>query len=235
MKQNFFCGYDIGALVMKSWVPKPPGHISCASNYDFPVYYYPIDGTNNKNIHGGSLDILPNIIHAVHELKRLGCKAVFTSCGYFGHYQKRIADEAIMPTYLSSICLIPFVQKLIGKKKKIAVICYNKERLTQSLFEACGVSQEMCERCYIYDIIHQPELGKIITDCGQYDITKARNEVISIAANIVNAHEDVGAFLLECTDLPPHSYAIQETTNIPVFDSTTMIKFIHTLSGGGYN
>lgn len=236
MNPNYFCGYDIGALVMKSWVPKPPGHISCASNYDAPVFYYPVDNTSNQNIHGGSTDIIPNIIDATYELKKMGCKAVFTSCGYFGHYQKRISDESIMPAYLSSICLVPFILNLIGKKRKVAIICYNKERLTQSLFEACGVDSEMRERCYVYDIVGQPELGKIITDCGEYDISKAREEVVSVAVEAVNEHSDIGAFLLECTDLPPHSYAIQEATNMPVFDATIMIKFVQTLvCGGGVN
>lgn len=236
LSANYFCGYDLGALVMKSWVPKPPGHISCAANYKDPVYYYPVDDTSNQNIHGGATDIIPNIIDALYELKKIGCKAVFTSCGYFGHYQRRIADEAVMPAYLSSICLIPFILNLIGKRRKIAVICYNKERLTQRLFEACGVNREMVEMCYIYDIIGQPELGKIITDCGEYNISKAKEEVVSIAVEAVNNHSDIGAFLLECTDLPPHSYAIQEATNMPVFDATIMIKLIQELlceRGGG--
>lgn len=235
MGTNYFCGYDLGALVMKSWVPKPPGHISCSANYKYPVYYYPVDKTSNQNIHCGSTDIIPNIINAIYELKKIGCRAVFTSCGYFGHYQRQIADVAVMPAYLSSICLIPFILNLIGKKRNIAVICYNKERLTQSLFEACGVNHEMMEKCYIYDIIGQPELGKIITDCGEYDISKAREEVVSVAVGAVDDHPDIGAFLLECTDLPPHSYAIQEATNMPVFDATIMIKFIQELvcEGGG--
>lgn len=229
MKEKYICGYDVGALVMKSWVPKPPGHISCATNYDFPVYYYPVENTNNKIIHNGSKEIIPHLVNAAEELKEMGCKALITSCGYFGHYQRVIADKGIMPTYLSAVCLVPIIFKLINKEKSLVVICYNKEKFTDSLLKVCGVSEELKARCYVYDIINEQELGKIITDCGEYDISKGREEVVSVVLNAVKEHEDVGAILLECTDLPPHSYAIQEATNLPVFDSTSMVKFVHSL------
>ena len=229
MENKFMCGYDVGALVMKSWVPKPPGHISCATNYEFPIYYYPIDNTDNKSVHGGSQTIVPAVVEAAKEMKDMGCKALITSCGYFGHYQRMIAEKDIMPTYLSAICLVPFIFNLMPKGKKLAIICYNKTKLTEGLMESCGVSKDMQGNCYIYDIINEVELGKIITDCGEYDITKGREEVVAVAQKAVEEHEDIGAILLECTDLPPHSFAIQAATNLPVFDSTTMVKFVHSL------
>lgn len=229
MDQRFICGYEVGALVMKSWVPKPPGHISCATNYDFPVYYYPVENTNTKTIHGGAKEIIPSLIEATKELKDIGCNALITSCGYFGHYQKKIAEEGIMPTYLSSVCLIPFIFNVMPQGKSLAIICYNKEKFTAELLTACSVPDELREKCYVYDIINEVELGRIITDCGEYDVTKGREEVVSVAQNAVAEHEDIGAFLLECTDLPPHSFAIQAATNLPVFDSTTMVKFVHSL------
>lgn len=232
MDGKHFGGYDIGVLVMKSWVPKPPGHISCASNYDFPVYYYPVENTSNKSVHGGEVSIIPDIIEAVKNLQEMGCKAIVSSCGYFGHYQKVVADAAAVPIYLSAVCLIPFLFKLMGRNKKLAVVCYNKQKLTANLFEACGVGKELQERCYVYDVIGQMELGKIVTDCGRYDISKARQEVVSIAKDAVKEHDDIGAFLLECTDLPPHAYAIQEATSLPVFDATAMVKFVHNLTVG---
>ena len=66
-----FSGYDIGVLVMTSWVPKPMGHISQAGNYNFPVYYYPVDSTNTTNIHGGDKAILPDLITAAKHLEEM--------------------------------------------------------------------------------------------------------------------------------------------------------------------
>lgn len=234
VSETFFGGYEIGSLVMKSWVPKPPGHISCASSFDFPVYYYPIDHTSNKSVHSGDQSIIPYILEAVGELEKIGCKAVVSSCGYFGHYQKVVSEKAGIPVYLSAVCLIPFVFRLLGKNRKLAVICYNKEKFTSELFRACGVSEEQQARCYLYDVIGQPELGKIVTDCGGYNISEAQKEVVSVSLNAIMEHEDIGAFLLECTDLPPYAAAIQAAINLPVFDATSMVKFVHNVVAGSH-
>lgn len=53
-----------------------------------------------------------------------------------------------------------------------------------------------------------------------------KGELVSIAKNMVRDHPDIGAILLECTDMPPHAADIQRAVNLPVFDSVTMIKFI---------
>ena len=41
----------------------------------------------------------------------------------------------------------------------------------------------------------------------------------------------IGAFLLECTDMPPCSYYIQKELNVPVFDATSMVKFLNRIYG----
>lgn len=235
MGNQIFCGYDIGVLVMKSWVPKPPGHISCAQNYDFPVYYYPVDKTDNETVHNGSKKIVPYLVEAVKELKEMGCRAIVSSCGYFGHFQDMIAGQVDLPVYLSAMCMAPFIFRMMAPDKKLAVICYNKEKLTESLFESCGIGKNLRDRCVVYDIIGEPELGKIITDCGHYNITKARSEAVEVALKALRKNPDIGAFLLECTDLPPHSYAIQEATNMPVFDATMMVEFIHNIMESNRN
>lgn len=222
-------GYDIGILVMKSWVPKLPGHISCASNYNFPVYYLPVDETNTTNIHGGDKKIIPLLLEAIHFFEQIGCKAIVSSCGYFGHFQKEVAEISSIPVYLSAICMVPFISLLIRKEQKIGIICYNKEKLTDSLFDACGVSQQTKNQCVIYDVMKEKELGNIIKDQGHYNIIEARNEVVNIARKMYRENENMGAVLLECTDLPPHSFAIQDALQIPVFDATMMVNFVHSL------
>lgn len=225
----FDLGYDLGALVMKSWVPKPCGHISNASNYKFPVLFDVVEKSNTTSIHGGSAEIVPNILESEKRLEKAGCKSIFTSCGYFGHFQKKIANEASIPVYLSAVCLVPFIFQLIKPESKLGIICYNKQKLTPSLFDACGVKEEYQSRCIIKDVINQPGLCDIIKDQGHYDIELGKRSLVELSKQMSDDNPDMSAILLECTDLPPHSYAIQEATCLPVFDSTTMVNFIHDL------
>ncbi len=45
---------------------------------------------------------------------------------------------------------------------------------------------------------------------------------------MVNSHPDVGAIVLECTNMPPYAKDIQQVTGRPVFDVVTMINYAYT-------
>ena len=52
--------------------------------------------------------------------------------------------------------------------------------------------------------------------------------VLGWAAWAGAAEPDLGAFVLECTDLPPFAEAIRQTTGRPVFDFVTLLGWIHS-------
>jgi Asp/Glu/hydantoin racemase len=43
----------------------------------------------------------------------------------------------------------------------------------------------------------------------------------------VERHPEVGAIVLECTNMPPYAAPIREATGLPVFDITTLIRLVH--------
>jgi hypothetical protein len=58
-------------------------------------------------------------------------------------------------------------------------------------------------------------------------------DLANLAADIVAKHNtegsglpEIGAILLECSDLPPYAWAIQNATGLPVFDFQTLIKWV---------
>ena len=52
-------------------------------------------------------------------------------------------------------------------------------------------------------------------------------EVVDAALEVQAAHPELGAILLECSDLPPYSAAVQEATGLPVFDFVGFINYVH--------
>jgi len=40
---------------------------------------------------------------------------------------------------------------------------------------------------------------------------------------------EVGAILLECSDMPPYAAAVQGATNLPVFDFITLSRYAHSV------
>ena len=48
-----------------------------------------------------------------------------------------------------------------------------------------------------------------------------------VARRLVEAHPEIGALVLECTNMPPYRADIQAATGLPVFDITTLVRMVH--------
>lgn len=53
-----------------------------------------------------------------------------------------------------------------------------------------------------------------------------KDDVIAAAKHMVEEYPDIGAILLECSDMPPYAADIQAATQLPVFDFITLIKYM---------
>ena len=64
--------------------------------------------------------------------------------------------------------------------------------------------------------------GKNTLDNG-----KLTEDLVQVVLNLQKENPDLGAILLECSDLPPYAKAIQAATGLPVYDFNTMIDLIY--------
>lgn len=222
------CGGEIaGVIIMGAWLPNPPGHICNAFTFDFPVRYQKARGCDQKKVHGGERSILDNIIEAAQQLERDGCRFICSSCGYFGNYQKEVAASVGVPVCMSSVIQVPWIRVGLRPGQKIGVICGDAPHLTCELFENCGVSREDYERCVIYGMQDEEEFHKFDKNVGNFDGAKVCAEVVGVAKRMQEEHPEVGAILLECTDLPPYAAAVQTATSLPVYDVVGMVKYLY--------
>ena len=97
--------------------------------------------------------------------------------------------------------------------------------ITPNLFKSCGIDDSGI--VVVRDLGRLPEFSAIIESRGSFDNEKVRKEVMEAAINMVNENPDIGAILLECSDLPPYAADIQRAVKLPVFDFITMIKWAH--------
>jgi Asp/Glu/hydantoin racemase len=82
----------------------------------------------------------------------------------------------------------------------------------------------------VYKVIEQANSFSVV-DQGGKDLLepfiRGARELRETAVRLVRDNPDVGAILLECTNMPPYSAAIQEATGLPVFDVITLINYVH--------
>jgi hypothetical protein len=63
-------------------------------------------------------------------------------------------------------------------------------------------------------------------DLGFGERCEASGQFSSPDVALCGEHPEIGAILLECSNLPPYAHAVQSITNRPVFDFLTMIDYV---------
>lgn len=97
--------------------------------------------------------------------------------------------------------------------------------MTDALLKSCGITDE--SNLIIGDLSKGAEFSTISNGAGAFHNDRLRNEVVSKATEMTEKHPEIGAILLECSDLPPYAYAIQQAVQLPVFDFMTLIRWAH--------
>jgi len=222
---QFIAGYAVGIILLEVWYPLLPGNVVNANTYDFPVRHKRIKGGTQERIHSGDPAALDLIVATGRELEREGVRAIAGACGYLGNYQKGVAAALDVPVFLSSLLQVPMIHRSLTPGQRVGIMCADGPAMTSQLLESCGVTSDI--PIAIQGLGDRPEFGNILHSRGEFNYDRLEQEVVNGAQQLVAEHPDVGAILLECSDLPPFAWAIQRAVKLPVFDFITMINWVY--------
>ena len=62
---------------------------------------------------------------------------------------------------------------------------------------------------------------------GEFNSHKLELEVVELMKQFVHNHPEIGALLIQCSDLPPYAWAIQDAVKLPVFDMNSLIEWVY--------
>ena len=218
-------GEAIGILLLDTSVPFIPGDVANATTYSFPVRYQKVQGFTVARALGKDPAVFDNLLKAARDLCRQGVRAITGDCGFMAVHQKKLAAELDVPVFLSSLLQLPFILNIVGPSAKVGVITADSHSLDESLLKEIGsapvsrlVVRGLEDQKYFY------EFG--IAETGHLDAEKVETEVVTTARQMIAAHPEMRAVLLECSLLPPYAAAVQEALGLPVFDYITMIDYV---------
>jgi hypothetical protein len=204
-----------------------PGNSTNLKSYPFPVRLVRVEGANVETvITHPSQELLANMIRVSKKLvNEEGIKAISTSCGFNAIFQKELSQALDVPVFTSALLQVPFVHNLIGKGKIVGVITANKTALTKEHFHACGITDDI--NVEVMGLENAKEWSKIFEKPDEkFDIDAVTEEIIGVARKGVAKHPEIGAIVLECTDLPSYAAKIREAVNLPVFDFNSMMGHV---------
>lgn len=158
-------------------------------------------------------------------IEKEGVRAISSACGFFGNFHKQVAAAVDVPVALSSLVQVPWIKTLLKPGQKIGILTASEASMNEALFKSCGV--EDTSGIVVKGMDHSKEFHAVVDMRGHMDNKIAREEIVRAALELTKEHEDMGAILLECSDMPPYAADIQAAVQLPVFDFITLIRWLH--------
>lgn len=222
-------GISIGILMLDCNIPFVPGDVGNASTYDFPVQYLLVPGaTGDAVVTRQDPALTPKFVEGAQQLVGQGVRAITGDCAYMGAYQAAVAESVEVPVFMSSLMQVPLVLSMLRPDDKLAVLVANGETVSDRLLEPVGIVGDLRERCVIRGLEDREHFRSVCLDeHAVIDVERMESEMVATSQQLVEEHPDVKAFLLECSDMPPYSAAVQRATGLPVFDWIGFINFVH--------
>ncbi|MEY4845234.1 MAG: hypothetical protein RL312_1515 [Pseudomonadota bacterium] len=219
-------GAPLGILMLEARFPRIPGDMGNGETWPFPVLFRVVRGaTPEKVVLLGAKGLLPDFIAAAQELVHLGAEAITTNCGFLSLFQRELAEAVQVPVATSSLMQVPWVQATLPPGKRVGVITVSKQSLTPAHLDAAGVPRDI--PCAGTESGREFFRVLIRADHQDMDIDLATQDILDAGRALVAQHPDVGAIVLECTNMPPYAAALRDALGLPVYDIYSMITWFH--------
>lgn len=213
----------VGILILDTAFERMPGDAGNADTWRFPVIYRTVrDASTLRVIDGEAQGLLDAFITAGRELIDVGCAAITTTCGFLSLYQDELSAALSVPVATSSLLQIPVVERLLSPNQAVGVITMDAARLTPRHLRAVGVDHDVA----MEGLPRDGTFWRMIATDSSVDHAVLQDEVIEAGERLLKRRSDIGAFVLECTNMPPYSIALSRRFGLPVFDIVTMVNWL---------
>ncbi len=189
-----------------------------AESWDFPVLLEVVRGATARRTVDGDARMLDDFVAGAKALVARGAVGVITSCGFLAVEQERLAARISVPVATSALLQIPMVSLCLPRGRGVGVITYDAASLTPAHFLAVGADPAT-------PVAGLPRGGAfhaMIEGCAPYDEMAFTHEILTAADTLRAMHPQLGALVLECTNLPPFAARLRAHAGLAVYDIITL-------------
>jgi Asp/Glu/hydantoin racemase len=226
-------GFTVGVLMLDTRFPRIPGDMGNATTFPFPVRYHRVTGAvPDLVVRKGAEGLLDAFVDGARYLEREGVGAVTTNCGFLVKFQKQMAAAVRVPVFTSSLLLVPLVHRMLAPGRRVGIMTVNAPSLTPEHLTGAGIGADV--PLAVIGMETEKEFTHVLLDDElELDVEAARAEHLRVARRLLDQHPDVGAIVLECTNMPPYADDIRRETGLPVFDITSLVRMAHDALAAG--
>ncbi len=207
--------------------PRIPGDMGNALTWDFPVHYKIVRGASpDRVVRQAAEGLLEHFIEAARELVADGVDGITTNCGFLSLFQSELADAVSVPVVTSSLMQVQMLNATLPRGKVAGILTISASTLTGAHLNAANVP----EGTPLGTTEGGSEFTRVILkDELELDVERARQDNVDAAVSMCRKHPQVGAIILECTNMIPYAADIQSATGLPVY---TMRGFVNWFQSG---
>src|SRR5207237_2294629 len=138
-------------------------------------------------------------------------------CGFLVKLQRELAGSVAVPVFTSRLLLVPLVHRLLPRVRRVGIMTVNAGSLTQEHLDGAGIGGDI--PLAVAGMETEKEFTRVLLGNEMVlDVDVAREEHVRVARRLVTEHPDVGAIVLESTNMPASTAHIQRATRLAPHD-----------------
>lgn len=219
-------GAAVGILMLEARFPRIPGDMGNALTWPFPVHYRIVrEATPDRAVRQGASGLLDAFIAAGRELVADGVDGITTNCGFLSLFQRDLQAALQVPVAASSLMQVPLVDRLLPPGKRAGILTISAGSLTGAHLAAAGCPADTP----VMGTEGGREFTRAILDNEEaLDVAAARADNVEAAQALLARNPEVGAIVLECTNMVPYAADIRAATGVPVYSIESFVTWFHS-------
>lgn len=219
-------GASVGILMLDARFPRVVGDMGNALTWPFPVQYRVVKGASpDLAVRGGASGLLGSFIEAASDLIAHGADGITTNCGFLALFQRELADALSCPVATSSLMQVSLINATLPRSKHTGILTISASSLTPQHLEAASVPANTP----IATTEGKREFTRAILDneC-ELNVDAARQDNIDAALELQAQNPDLGAIVLECTNMIPYAADIRHATGLPTYSMLSFVSWFQS-------
>jgi len=217
-------GGFLGLLQLDTRFPRPLGDVGNPQTFAFEVRSRVVQGaTAARVVRGDVRPLLEPFVQAGRALAREGAVAIATSCGFLAAHQRALAAALPVPFAASALLQLGWLAPILPAGRRAGVITIDADALGREHLTGAGAAPDT-------PVVGLPRDGAlartVFGDLPQLDRAAVQAEVLDAGRRLLRTAPQLGAIVLECTNLPPYRDALARETGLPIYDCNTLLRWL---------
>jgi hypothetical protein len=217
----------LGILMLEGKMAAVAGCLAADATFPYPVIRRTVPGSRPPAGRADVEAMAPAYVAAARRLEADGADVITDNCnGLMVFMQERLAAAVSVPVFTSALMLVPIVGRLLPGRR-IGILAFAPEAVSEEVYQACGfggadlpLAVAGVAQCASWqEFLRTKEIPDALRPRLLADLVEA-------GRGLQRVHADLGAFVSECTLLPPGCQALRDALGLPVFDILTCLDLL---------